>query len=200
MRCSWRGIYTYPITIKFMDKINLQIIRESFGRVVYSHKTYEKEFEIQESSAVNFKWVNLVVLVIGSTGLLSTLITNEKYLLVVGSILTFFGLGLAIFQMSFNPEEKAYKYKQTAYQLWQVREQYTCFIADIMNNKLSTDEIIKRRDQLLRDLDLIYKNALPVSSEAYQKASVALKEQEEFTFSDSEINKFLPKDLWLDKE
>ena len=30
---------------EFMDKINLQVIRESFGRVVYSHKTYEKDAE-----------------------------------------------------------------------------------------------------------------------------------------------------------
>lgn len=38
-----------------MDKINLQVIRESFGRTVYSHKTYEKEFEIQECKANIFK-------------------------------------------------------------------------------------------------------------------------------------------------
>lgn len=180
-----------------MEKINLQVIRESFGRVVYSHKTYEKNAEIESEKSGCFKWLNLIVLVLGSSGLLSTLITNEKWLLVTGAVLTFIGLGLAVFQMSFNPEEKAYKYKQTAHQLWQVREKYTCLIADIMNNKTTTDEATKRRDQLLCDLDLIYKNALPTTSQAYQKASEALKKNEEFTFSDEEINKFLPKDLWL---
>lgn len=183
-----------------MDKINLQIIRESFGRVVYSYKTYEKECEIQELNAKKFKWVNLVVLTVGSSGLLGSLITDQSLLLVIGAIFTFAGLGLAIFQMSFNPEEKAYKYKQTAHQLWQVREKYTCFIADIMGSKVLPDEIQRRRDQLLCDLDLIYKNALPTSSKAYAFASTALKKDEEFTFSDEEINKFLPKDLWLNHE
>jgi len=180
-----------------MDKINLQVIRESFGRVVYSHKTYEKDAEIQGENARCFKWLNLVILILGSGGLLSTLITDQKCLLVIGAILTFIGLGLAVFQMSFNPEEKAYKYKQTAHQLWQVREKYTCLIADIMNDKITSEEAAKKRDQLLCDLDLIYKNALATTSKAYQKASVALKKDEEFTFSDEEINKFLPKDLWL---
>lgn len=185
------------LTTKNMDKINLQVIRESFGRVVYSHKTYEKDAEIEGMKSSCFKWLNLIVLILGSGGLLSTLITDQKCLLIIGSILTFVGLGLAVFQMSFNPEEKAYKYKQTAHQLWQVREQYTCLIADIMNNKVSSEQAAKRRDDLLCNLDLIYKNALPTTSKAYQKASEALKKNEEFTFSDEEINKFLPRDLWL---
>lgn len=180
-----------------MDKINLQVIRESFGRVVYSCKTYEKDFEIQNSYTNRLKIINLVILSLGSTGLFSALIADNQYLLILGSLFTFLGLGLAIFQMSFNPEEKAYKYKQTAHQLWQVREKYTCLIADIMSQKITSEKIVERRDQLLCDLDLIYKNALPTSSDAYQRASVALKKNEEFTFSDDEINKFLPKDLWL---
>ena len=173
------------------------MIRESFGRVVYSHKTYEKEFEIQGRYAGWLKVANVVILSIGSTGLVSTLINDSHDLLIFGSVFTFLGLALAIFQASFNPEEKAYKFKQTAHQLWQVREKYTCLIADIMNAKVPEGEIIKKRDQLLCDLDLIYKNALPTTSKAYGMASKALKKDEEFTFSDAEINKFLPKDLWL---
>ena len=179
-----------------MDK-NLQIIRESFGRVVYSHKTYEKEFEIQEYQSRVLKIANLVILSFGSTGLISSIISNSKCVLIIGAIFTFLGLALAIFQMSFTPEEKAFKYKQTAHQLWQVREKYTCLIADIMNKKISEEQIVDHRDKQLCDLDLIYKNALPTTTKAYNMASVALKKNEEYTFSDDEINKFLPKDLWL---
>lgn len=183
-----------------MDKINLQIIRESFGRVVYSYKTYEKEYEIQDCYSHRLKLANLVILSIGSSGILSSLIADSHMVLTLGAIFIFLGLALAIFQMSFNPEERAYRYKQTAHQLWQVRERYTCLIADIMSDKVSEVENVAKRDQLLCDLDLIYKNSLPTSSKAYQKASVALKKNEEFTFSDAEINKFLPKDLWLNHE
>lgn len=181
-----------------MDKINLQIIRESFGRTVYSHKTYEKEFEIQESKANIFKWINIIALTIGSSALLGTLITDQKYLLIAGAIFTSIGLALAIFQLSFNPEEKAYKYKQSANQLWQIREKYTCLIADMMNEKIKDEEVVIKREQLLKELSLVYTNSLPTHANAYGKALKALKEQEEFTFSNAEINKFLPKDLWLE--
>jgi hypothetical protein len=183
-----------------VDKINLQIIREEFGRVVYSHKTYEKDSELQEKSATCIKWFNLIILSLGSIGLGSNLFTDSKCALIIGSALTFLGLVLAIFQMSFNPEEKAYKYKQTAHQLWQVREKYICLIADIMNQKILEKEIKTKRDQMICDLDLIYKNALSTTNKAYKIAQKALKEDEEFTFSDDEINKFLPKDLWLNRE
>ncbi|MDP3725855.1 MAG: SLATT domain-containing protein [bacterium] len=155
---------------------------------------------MQERLARCFKWINLVVLTIGSSGLISSLFINQNLLLLIGSFFTLMGLGLGIFQMSFNPEEKAYKYKQTAHQLWQVREKYTCFIADMMREKVSPDEIQRKRDQFICDLDLIYKNALPTTSEAYKLASTALQKNEEFTFSDDEINKFLPKDLWLNQK
>ncbi len=181
-----------------MDKINLQVIRESFGRTVYSHKTYEKEFEIQEMRAIRFKWINIIALAVGSSSLLGTLITNEKGLLAFGALFTAIGLALAIFQLSFNPEERAYKYKQSANQLWQIREKYTCLIADIMSERIDEQHLLSKRDQLLRELDLVYKNSLPTSAKAYGKASKALKEQEEYTFSNAEINKFLPKDLWLE--
>lgn len=181
-----------------MDKINLQVIRESFGRTVYSHKTYEKESEIQEHNAKILKWVNVSILTIGSSTLLGTLITSQTWLLIIGSIFTASGLALSIFQLSFRPEEKAYKYKQSANQLWQIREKYTCLIADVMNEKSKDEEVELRRDQLLKELDIVYKNSLSTSSKAYKIASRALKEQEEFTFSNAEINKFLPNDLWLE--
>jgi hypothetical protein len=180
-----------------MDKINLNLIRETFGRVVWTHKTYEKEFEIQEQTSRIMKIWNLIILSIGSTTLVGTIITNDKLFLIASAIITTLALALAIFQMSFNPEERAFKYKQTAAQLWLIREKYACLIGDIMNNNLTKDQIIRLRDQYLCDLDLTYKNALPTSSDAYSKASTALKVDEEYTFSDREINKFLPKELWI---
>lgn len=67
-----------------------------------------------------------------------------------------------------------------------------------MNGKIKDEDIQSKRDQLLKELDLVYKNSLPTSAKAYAKASKALQEQEEFTFSNAELNKFLPKDLWLE--
>lgn len=180
-----------------MDKINLQIVRESFGRVVYSHKCHEKEAEIQNDNARYLKCLNVVLISMTAVPLLANLITDERWLIITGTVFSFFELMLVIFQLSFNPEGKAMKHKMVASELWLLRENYISFIADIMNEKMAPDQIIQTRDTLINKLDSIYKSAPLTSSNAYEKTCKALKRDEEFTFSNQEINQFLPKNLWI---
>lgn len=177
-----------------MDKTNLQVIRESFGRVCYSHKTHEKDAEMQSGYATAVKWVNIGLIALTTGSLLSTLFT-EQNLIVISAILSAITLGFSIFQISFNPEKKAARHKQVANSLWLIREKYINLMADIINSSIKENEIIKRRDDLMNELDFIYKAAPSTSSTAYEKARVALQLNEELTFSDKEINQFLPESL-----
>jgi len=180
-----------------MDKTNLQVIRELFGRVVYSHKTQEKEAEIQQKLARDIKIVNILLVALTAGPLLTTIITNQKAFLVVGSVFSFLVLAFTIFQLSFDPDKKAINHKDTANKLWLIRERFVCFIADITNEHISESEIIIKRNLLIEDLDIIYKDAPNTSSKAYNQARHALKSNEELTFSNDEINHFLPRNLWL---
>jgi len=178
-----------------MDKTNLQLIRESFGRVVYSHKTHEKAAEIEGSKATKIKWANVIMTTLTSGSLLSTILTNQAVLMYISALLSASTLAFIIFQLSFNPEELAEKHRQLAKELWYMRERYVNFIADIKNEKLNEDEIISRRDQTIEELRLIYKFAPATDSIAYKKAQKALKLDEELTFSNEEIDNFLPEAL-----
>jgi len=182
-----------------MDQINLQVIRESFGRVVYSHKTHEKEAEIQQLYASIVKWANIILITITSGALLNTLITDQRLYLIISTIFASITLGFVIFQLSFNSEEKAQRHKHIANLLWSIRERYVSLMADIRNETISVSQITEQRGVIMRELDLIYKSAPSTSRKAYQEARKALKVKEEFTFSDEEINQFLPKDLWFTK-
>ena len=73
-----------------MDKINLHVIRESFGRVVYSHKTHEKDAEISGCHAAATKWTNIILTTLTSGTLISTIITNQNILIYVSAILATF--------------------------------------------------------------------------------------------------------------
>jgi hypothetical protein len=68
-------------------------------------------------------------------------------------------------------------------------------MADIKNEKLNESEIISRRNQIIEELRLIYKFAPATDSDAYKKAQKALKLNEELTFSNEEIDNFLPEEL-----
>ena len=182
-----------------MDKTNLQVIRESFGRVVYSHKTHEKDAEIASSQATITKWVNIVLTALTSGTLISTIVTNEIILAYISAALATLTLAFTIFQLSFNPEEKAEKHSQLAKELWYVREKYINLMADIKNGRINDDTVAMRRNELIEELKLIYKFAPTTSPKDYKQAQQALKINEEMTFSDDEIDQFLPTELKSDK-
>ena len=182
-----------------MNSANLQTIRESFGRVAYSHKTHEKAAEIEDSKAITAKWLNVILVTLTSTSILVVFISDQTFFRYVSSILVALTLAFVIFQLSFNPEQQAEKHRQAAKELWFIRERYVNLLTDIKSGYLSESTIATRRDELLDELRLVYKFAPQTNSRAYKKAQQALKLDEELTFSDQEIDNLLPRDLHISK-
>jgi len=183
-----------------MDKTNLQVIRESFGRVVYSHKTHEKDAEILNFQTIIIKWINIVLTTLTSGTLISTILTNQIALIYTSAFFSALTLAFTIFQLSFNPEISAENHRQIAKELWFIREKYVNLMADLINEKIDNEIIISRRDALIEQLKMIYKFAPITTTKAYKKAQKALKINEELTFSDKEINQFLPEKLRFEAE
>ena len=86
----------------------------------------------------------------------------------------------------------AQKHKDAADRLWVLRESYLSLLADIRAVRLSPDEIRARRDNLQIALSAAYEAAPRTSSKGYALASKALRVKEDLTFSDTEIDQFLP--------
>jgi hypothetical protein len=178
---------------------NVQTIRESFGRVVYSHKTHEKAREIESSKVTLVKWVNIVLTTVTSTTLVTSIFTNQRALLLIGSILSTLTLAFVIFQLSFDPAKESERHRAAAKELWYVREQYINLLADIKSHPDAVN-IPQRRDELIDELKRIYSVAPDTSSAAYRKAQTALKFSEDITFSNEEIDRFLPDSLHVASE
>lgn len=179
-----------------MDKINLSAVRETFGKVVYTHKTHEKAAEIWACRSNWIKKINALLLALTTGNALGAVFQGQPYLSLT-AILSTLSLLFVVYQLSFKPEEEALSHKKTAVRLWLIREQYQNLIADIMNERLSTGEHSSKRDALLTDLNRIIQDAPPSDKCAYERARKALKLQKEVTFSDKEIDSFLPKEMRL---
>jgi len=89
----------------------------------------------------------------------------------------------------------ARRHAEAAAFLWDIREQYLTLIVDLLGGKVDELEIRRRRDCLQEKLAAFFKDAPRTSLDSYSKASEALQNKEEFTFSDEEIDKFLPEAL-----
>jgi len=181
-----------------MDKINLTVIRETFGKVVYTHKTHEKAADMCISKSKWIKRVNVFLLALTSGSALGAILKGHAFLIST-SVLATLSLFFVVYQLSFNFDELGQRHKITAKKLWLIREKYQNLIADIMNDKYSSNEVIERRDLLLSELYEISENAPPTDNKAYYKARKALKIHEEMTFSGKEIDSFLPEELRIEK-
>lgn len=182
-----------------MDIINLNIVRESYGRVVYTHKTYEKAADICISKSKWIKRANVFLLVLTSGSAVGSIFKGDD-LIFITSLLSTFALFFLVYQYNFNWDGLAQEYKDSANSLWYMREKYQNLIADIMNNRFSFEEIADKRDLLLEEYHEILKKSPSTDGKAYSKAKKALKVDEEMTFSTKEIDNFLPEKLRLNKK
>ena len=167
-------------------------LRESFGRVVYTHKAHEKEADINKAKDEHVRIAQLVLSVAASGSTLRTLLA-DWWALPYASALIATALAIVTgYAKSFEAAEHASAHSVTARRLWLVREQYLSLLADVEAEATNLDDARVRRDKLQVALAEIYDSAPRTTSKAYGMAQVALKVNEELTFSDKEIDMFLP--------
>jgi hypothetical protein len=177
------------------DSPILDNIRDSFGKVVYTHKTHEKQLEILHFRLGVYRWVRFVLIAVTATGAIGVVVTNSRSAEVVTAILGVLSLLVTLYGMGYNPEKVIAGHRRAAKELWYVREQYLNLIADLVAKRVTADEAAQARDYLTKELARIYQDAPETSPMAYNEARKALKISEEMTFSDKEIDDFLPKGL-----
>ena len=171
-------------------------IRECFGRVVYSHKTQEKCADIVFKIHKKLKLILIIISAVVTTSLLIKLFGDkQEWALMLGVILSTLLFGLNTYMKDFDLGEIAQKHTNAANDLWDIRETYLSLLTDIRADQLSINQIINQRDELQKRLSGIYSGSPRTNYKAYKEASKDLKVNEELTFSEKEIDAFLPKEL-----
>lgn len=170
-------------------------VRECYGRVVYSHKTHEKCADILLSRLSSIKLWQIILSSITTAGFLAALFGAGPVGATVGVVVSTALLVLNAYTKNYDLGALAQKHRQAAADLWLIREKYLALITDLRIGKESIEKVSARRDTLLEDLHSVYTGAPSTTFAAYKKAQKALQEQEEMTFSDEEIDAFLPKEL-----
>jgi len=118
----------------------------------------------------------------------------------IGVALSTILFGINTYIKDFDLGEISQKHSNTASELWNIRESYLSLITDIKVRSITIEDAIKIRDTLQSQLVSVYTGSPRTISRAYKMATEALKINEEFTFSDEELNKFLPEDLRKEKK
>lgn len=182
------------------DSFLLAQVRESFGRVVYSHKTHEKQADIcfrfhriQQGALVVLTAASSGTFLVALLGIMVTPVGADLFISFVAMLLSAVSLSAQKFKFA----EEAEAHRNTASLLWNVRESYISLISDLMAKTISSSDAHTRRNQLQEDARNAYAGASRTSNKAYKLASKGLKENEELTFRSDEIDRFLPEALRL---
>jgi seryl-tRNA synthetase len=137
----------------------------------------------------------MILSAVTTAGFIATLFGSGLIGSLVGVIVSTALLVLNAYTKNYDLGELAQKHKQAANDLWLIREKYLSLITDLRMRKRAVDSIQAERDQLLEQLHGVYSGAPSTTYQAYRKAQDALKKYEDMTFSDDEINAFLPNAL-----
>lgn len=170
-------------------------LRECFGRIVYTHKTHEKQADLCAATLRRFKIFQIILSSLTTSGLLAILFTEDFALKAATAIISLFTLFVTSYMKGFDPGAMAQKHRDTAADLWGIRETYLSLLADVRGRAVSADLARERRDTLQSRLEAIYKSAPHTTPKAYGLAQVALQKYEDYTFSDEEIDRFVPQQL-----
>jgi len=170
-------------------------LRECYGRVVYTHKTHEKCADILLGRLAKIKLWQIILSALSTGGFISTFLSDGSIGAVIGTIVSTILLVLTAYAKNYDLGELAQKHKQSANEIWLIREKYLSLLTDLAMGEKPIETLQLERDLLLESLHAAYNSAPSTTSEAYRKAQDALKTKEDLTFSDEEINAFLPKEL-----
>jgi hypothetical protein len=174
-------------------------IRECYGRVVYSHKTHEKCADILLRKNSQIKMAQILLSAVVTGGVISTFFGSGSWGSAISVVLSTTLLAINSYTKDHDLGEIAQKHRQAGAELWIVREQYLSLLTDLRLGDTSLSDVRKKRDELLQDLHAVYTGAPSTNYKAYKMAQTALKSLEDMTFSDDEIDAFLPGELKRNK-
>lgn len=186
-----------------MDIKNLSIVRQTFANTVFTHKVQEVAAEFQEKKAFFMKITNIILVSIVLILLfLQTLYPSKILFSYIASGVAVAEVIFLIIQISFSFEQRMVMHKNSALKYMGLRDSYRSLITDIMNGSLTNDTLLAKRDLLQREYQVISDLAPQTGSKEYTEAQKRLNKRgavqgEEFTWSDEEIDHFLPEKLRL---
>ena len=170
-------------------------LRECYGRVVYTHKTHEKCADILLDRLGKIKLWQIVLSSATTAGFIAAIFGAGPVGAVIGIGISTTLLVLNAYTKNYDLGALAQKHRRAAADLWLIREKYLVLVTDLRVGEEALVKITNRRDALLDDLHGVYSGAPSTTYQAYKKAQEALQQYEEMTFSDAEIDAWLPREL-----
>ena len=167
-------------------------LRQIFASVVWTHKIQEKQADIYRNRYNCLETLKIVAAAVTSAGVMSIIFTDGFILKLITAIISMVSVGITTYFKTFDLPGLASEHKASALQLIKIREQIISLLCDIKMNSIDEGKVCQVRDTLMEKMNSIYEGCLDASKKAVNKAESDLKKEGAFTYSDEEIDSYLP--------
>lgn len=171
------------------------VARYSYMGVVWTHKIQEKQSDIYAEKFKKMETINIGAASLTSVGIIAIIFTDPLWLKLISALISFATVYITAYFKSFDLQKLIASHKATANKLIAVRDQYKLLLTEIKFQSDSVENLFSKYSELVREADGIYLEAPSTTDEAVDRASEALKTKKDNTFSDDEIDSFLPSSL-----
>lgn len=178
------------------DINNIEIIesqlRQVFASVVWSHKIQEKQADIYLKRFNSLEFWRIVLSALTSSGIFAVVFVDNFYLKLITAIVSAISLFITTYLKSYDLKSLQKQHKKSALEWLELRENIMTVLCDISLHKYDEIELIKKRDEFLKKKIEIAKESLDPEEKAVNKASKNLKNRQDNTYTDEEIDSYLP--------
>ncbi len=126
---------------------------------------------------------------------LAGLLLDKQWAALATSFIAVLVTASSLGDRTFKHGEEMQQHSDTAAKLWSLRESYLSLIVDLKASASTVTEGRVRRDNLQETAESILADAPRTTGKAYERAQEALKNKEDLTFTDREIDLLLPEQL-----
>lgn len=175
-------------------------VKRSYASVVWSHKIQEKQCDIYTRQYKLLETLNIIAASATSVGILSLIFTNQFWIKIISAILSFVTIFVSAYFKSFDLHQMTLSNKDTANKLLCIRDQLYLIILKIHMGCDSVNNLLIQYEDVLKELDKIYQSSPNTTNKAVKLARKALNVDKDNSFSEDEINAFLPDELRMEEK
>ena len=175
-------------------EILLDEVRQSFASVVWTHKIQEKQADIYASEYKYCKIISIFTNAITSCGIITLFFCDSDIAKFFTALISFATLFFNTYLKIFDQKKLEYQHRVTANKFIIVRNQLFRIITKL-HLGIELNQIILEYQEIMHNLEQLYLDAPSTTDNAVNKARKALNLKNEYTYTDEEIDHFLPAHL-----
>ena len=168
------------------------LARQLFASVVWSHKIQCKQADIYKNRYNVLNIISIVISALTTAGIFSLIFADGVWLKIISAIFSFAVTAISAFLKTFDLSTLEKEHMKTANELWYIRQRLFTLLIEIGVGRKDYGTLMAIYQEIQLDLKKIYDNSPTTLDKAVAMAKKALKIDGDYTYTDEEIDSYLP--------